>query len=264
LYNRIVEQERLNVRGYMVISKEQGRYIRQEIPPEAVAQHIDFLRKVLEWAQKNCEVAPSKRALEIPHEQRVTLGEALGRASIQTVLIASEAGHVLLSDDGVLRQLAKAEYGADGIWTQPLLAYCQQGGVLTVEAYHRAVVFLASNNFYYPRIDGAILLDSARLSEWVDCPLFRSVVRFLRGDFCDDSAFQVAADFLYKLWGEPLLDLRRDSLLTPLLSALLRARNPVVAVRQLVGAIQQRFRLSPFELNEVITAIGSRLPFQIM
>jgi tetratricopeptide (TPR) repeat protein len=264
LYNRIVEQERLNVRGYMVISKEQGRYVRQEISPEAVAQHIDFLRKILEWAKKNCEVAPSMRALEIPREQRATLGEALGRASIQTVLIASETNHVLLSDDGVLRQLAKAEYGAKGVWTQPLLAYCQQDGILTLEAYNRAVVFLASNNFFYPRIDGAILLEAARLSEWVDCPLFRSVVRFLRGDWCDDSAFRVAADFLYQLWGQPLLDVRRDSLLTPLLSALLRARNPVVAVRQLAGALQQRFRLLPLELNEVITAIGSRLPFQIM
>jgi len=48
----------------------------------------------------------------------------IGPLFVDTLLIASEPGNLLYSDDERLRSFAKTEFKVDGVWTQTVLMHC--------------------------------------------------------------------------------------------------------------------------------------------
>src|SRR5262249_22986152 len=134
----------------------------------------------------------------------------------------------LFSDDLRLRQLAKAEFGVDGVATQPVLLRAVEKSVIDRDRYNKAVVQLATAGYVHTSIDASVLLEAARQAEWsVEAP-FSNVVVLLRGEYCDAmSAVQVAAEFMRILWQQPILPRSSDYLLMRLLDELAAGRNPL-------------------------------------
>ena len=114
------------------VGKQEDQYVKAVMNPEEVRQSIEYLEDVLKWTRENCEVHPCTAALEINQLRKQELDEMLQPFFIDTLLIASQPGYLLLSDDERLRSYAKinlnhdagTNFHIDGVWTQVVLEHC--------------------------------------------------------------------------------------------------------------------------------------------
>lgn len=256
LQNFIRDRKGLEAKGFMTIGKEGQQYIRTDVTAEEVKSSLQYFEKMIDWVDENCEVCPVKGALDIPREQKDLFNEMLGAAFLDTLLIASENGNILFSDDERLRTFAKSEFEVDGVWTQILLMFALSENAIEKDRYTEAVLDLVRSHYYHTSIDAEILIEAARKSDWLPAYPYTEVLRLLSLEGSnEETALKVSTIFLYELAKQPILPTRRDYLVFSLLDALTRGRNPRKTVDRLGRMVRTRFLLIPLEAQRIISLI---------
>jgi hypothetical protein len=242
----------------MSIGKEGERFVRSEVTAEDVRRVIEYFENMLSWIGDNCEVVPVTGALDVPREQRDLLVDMLGAPFLDSVLIATESGNLLYSDDERLRSFAKLEFKVEGVWTQIILMLALNEEVIEKERYNQAVLQLACSHYYHTGIDAYVLIEAAKKSEWLPTYPYTEVLRLLHGERSNEvTALTVATLFLYELWKQPILPSRRDYLLHSLLDALAVGRNPQRTANTLSQMVKVKFYLLYLEAARIISLIES-------
>lgn len=253
----ISERKGMQSKGFMVIGKEGDRFVRQEFSAQDIKRNLEHLEKTMAWIEKNCETIPCNVALTVKREQRKHLEELIGSSFIESILIASEPGAILYSDDERFRSLAKGEFDTDGVWTQVLLMQCMEEGILSKEKYNDMVIRLATLSYRHTSIDAGVLIEAAKQSEWLPKPPYTTVLKILGGQYSDEkSALIVGTNFLYELWKQPpILIQKRDQIILSILNALTSRRNPRIIISKLAKMLERKFYLIQPALQEVFSII---------
>lgn len=171
---------------------------------------------------------------------------------VDTALLASEPGRLLYSDDLAYRVLVKAELGTDGVWTQVLLEHSRLNKSISDRQYMEGTMSLSNGNYRHTFISWIVLLEAARAVAWHPLPPFTAILARLEGGRCDDAtAIGIAADTIYHLWLEHLLDHQRSFVFDALLDALVAGRNRTQVIAALAREIRRRFTLMPIQELEV-------------
>jgi hypothetical protein len=240
----------------MSIGKEGERFVRSEITGEEVKKMIEYFEEMISWVGKNCEVVPIKGALDIPRERKGPLTEMLGGSFLDTILISTESGNLLFSDDERLRTFAKSEFGVDGVWTQILLMFALNEKAIEKSRYNEVILNLICAHYYHIGIDADILIEAARKSDWAPSYPYTTILKLLGSDRSDiTSALAVSTAFLYELWKQPILPERRDYLIYELLNVVTVGRDRRRILTKLIGMIRGRFLLLPLEERRIISII---------
>lgn len=256
LRDTINERKGIQSEGFMTIGKEGDKFIRQEISAEDVKRSIEYLEKIMNWIKNNCEIIPCRAALDMKRNRKQQLNETIGPSFIDTILIASEPGNLLYSDDERLRSFAKTKYNVDGAWTQIVLMHCLNTNILEKAKYNEIIVKLVCFHYYYTSIDTDVLVEAARQSKWLSSQPYTSVIEILKGKFSDeDSALIVGTNFLYELWKQPILARHRDYLILSLIDVITAERNRRVILDKLISRIKRRFFLLPLAERQIISLI---------
>ena len=90
----------------------------------------------------------------------------LGIESYEAVLISSQPGKMLYSDDERLRSLARGLHGTQGVWTQLLIMELLNEKVITKQRYAEATLKLINSNYNYTSINKDVLIEAARQASW--------------------------------------------------------------------------------------------------
>jgi tetratricopeptide (TPR) repeat protein len=253
LQETIDERKGIWSKGFMTIGKEGDQFVRQEISSEDVERNVEYLKGILEWVRNNCEVIPCRAALNMKKDQKQQLDELIGSMFVDTVLVASEPGNLLYSDDERLRLLAKMEFGVEGVWTQVVLMHCLDLGNPERSKYNQMVVKLAYSNYYHTSVDAHVLIEAAAQSHWSPTPPYTKVVNVLGGKHSEEnSALTVGTNFLYELWKQPILSHQRDYLVLSLLNAITTERKPGAILDKLILHVKKRFLLIPLAEGQII------------
>lgn len=253
----IGERKGIQSKGFMVVSKEGDKFVRQEISAEDIKRNLEHLEKVMGWININCEIIPCKAALNVKREQRQQLEKMIGSSFIETILIASEPGAILYSDDERLRSLAKREFNTDGVWTQVLLMKCLDEGILDRGKYSEIVIQLANYSYRHTSIDAYVLIEAAKQAGWSPRPPYTTALKVLGGQYSNEgSALIVATRFLYELWKQPILAQQRDQIIMALLDAITFKRKPRVVITRLTKLVERRFYLIPLALKDVLSIMS--------
>lgn len=253
----IDERKGIQSKGFMVVSKEGDKFVRQEISAEDIKRNLEHLEKVTGWVNINCEIIPCKAALNVKREQRQQLEKMIGSSFIETILIASEPEAILYSDDELLRSLAKREFNTDGVWTQVLLTKCLDEGILDRGNYSEMVIQLANHSYRHTSIDAYVLIEAAKQSGWSPRPPYTIVLKALGGQYSNESsALIVGTKFLYELWKQPILAQQRDQTILALLDAITFKRNPRVIMAKLRKLLERRFYLIPLALKDAVSVMN--------
>ena len=93
---------------------------------------------------------------------------------LDTVLLASQPGYLLYSDDGRLRHYAKTSLNSDagtnfqidGVWTQVLLEHCVKKNLLDRVDYDEMTIKLVCSRYYHTMFDADLLLEIAKRANW--------------------------------------------------------------------------------------------------
>lgn len=256
LQQRVAMQKGIQSNGYMVLGKSGGEFVREEVSQATIKKDLKQLEDLLEWIVESCDVLPIKAALTNSKSLRKNLKKAIGSSFVDTMLIASEPGVLLFSDDEVLRALAKNELGVDGVWTQLAINKCLNNNIIDNDKYNKVIIKLVCSHYYHTMIDKEVIMEAARQSKWLPGRSYAATVRALRGSITSDaSAINVAVGFLYDLFLQPILPYQKEYLVLYLIDQLILDRNPLKALKQLRSGIGRRFRLYPLAESVLLSII---------
>lgn len=271
LLQMIHEQESMwSQREGMSIEKQGNQYVRHMINPEDVKRSVERLNELIKWIRENCDVLPCTPALQMNQLRKRELDETFHPIFLDTLLIATQPGHLLLSDDERLRFYGKTDFNSDagtnfqidGVWTQVVLEHCLNLNVLDKTKYDKMVIQLVCSNYYHTEFDVDVLIEAVKQSNWNLTEPYNSLTQVLGGHKSDLSeALNVTVDFLFQLWQEPIPYSQRKYLTFGLLAGLTSARRTQVVLEQLGDKIQKKHLLSyPIE-NRILTQIKEFLQF---
>ena len=235
-----------------IVGKKGNRYIKQIINSEETKQGIEYLKNIIHWIRENCEVGQDSVMSQINQLHRRELNDMLQQHFLDTVLLASQPGHLLFSDDGRLRHYAKTSlnndagtnFQIDGVWTQVLLEHCVKQDRLAKADYDEMTIKLVCSRYYHTVFDSDLLLEIAKRANWKLSEPYNSFVLALGEERMNlHSALDVAVDFLFTLWEESILFRQKEFLTLGLLTGLTYGRNTRTVLNRLEYLIQNRHAL---------------------
>ena len=244
--------------------KEGGQYINYVIKPEDVRRNIERLEDLVKWIRDNCEVHSCTAALQMNLLRKRELDGLFQPFFIDTLLIASQPECLLFSDDEGLRFYAKTGFNSDagtnfridGVWTQVVLEHCVNKNLLDRAEYNKMVIKLICLNYYHTEFDAEVLIEAAKQSDWKLSEPYNSVIQALGGQRVSlSSALNVATDFLFELWTQPIVPSRSDYLTHALLDGLTFGRRPRSVLMELANRVLRRFEWHPLAEREVLSLI---------
>ena len=153
----IREREMLSEREGMSVGKEGDQYVRTDLNPEDIRRNVEYLTSIIKWIRENCEVDPCTRALEMNQLRKQEFYDLFQQLFVDTILIASQPGYLLFSDDEILRSDAKTNFGidagischVDGVWTQVVLEHCVNRNLLDKAEYDKMTIKLVCSRYYH-------------------------------------------------------------------------------------------------------------------
>ena len=244
--------------------KEGGQYIKYVIKPEDVKRNIERLENLVKWIRENCEVIPCTAALQMNLLRKRELDSVFQSDFIDTMLISSQPGCLLLSDDERLRFYAKTSFNSDagidvcidGVWTQVVLEHCISRNFLDRTEYNKMVIKLICLNYNHTDFDAEVLIEAARQSDWNPSEPYNSLVQALGSQEVNlPSALDVAADFLFELWTQPLLLNQPKSLTLCLFEGLTSGRRTRTVLNRLANRIHGRSPLYSWAEGRILSLI---------
>ena len=253
LQNIIIEREGMwSNREGMVVGKQGNRYVKQIINPEDTKRSIEYLKNLINWINDNCEVGEATVGSEMNQLRRRKLNDMLQQHFLDTVLLASQPGYLLYSDDGRLRHYAKTSLNSDagtnfqidGVWTQVLLEHCVQQDLLDKADYDEMTIKLVCSRYYHTQFDADLLMEVAKRSNWKLSEPYNSFVLALGRERMNlQTSLDVCVDFLFTLWDESISFRQKEFLTLGLLTGLTYGRDAHKVLDRLEYLIQNKHRL---------------------
>ena len=253
LLQMIHEQESMwSQREGMSIEKQGNRYVRHMINPEDVKRSVERLKDLIKWIRENCDVLPCTPALQMNQLGKRKLDETFHPIFVDTLLIATQPGHLLLSDDERLRFYAKTNFNSDagmnfqieGVWTQIILEQCLNLNVLDKAQYDKMIIQFVCSNYYHTEFDTDVLMEALKQANWNLAEPYNSLVQALREQKMSlKEALNVSVDFLFKIWEEPIPYGQLKFVTLGLLAGLTSGRNTHKVLNQLEYLIQNKHTL---------------------
>lgn len=249
----IREQEGVwSEREGMTIGKQGNRYVREMINPADVKRSVEQLKAILRWVKENCDILPGTAALEMNLLQKKQFDEVFHPIFVDALLTAGKSGYVVLSDDKMLRAYAQTHFNPDagtnfqieGVWTEVVLEHCLRHDLLDKATYDRAILQLICSHYYPIKIDADMLMEAAKQASWTLAEPYNSLVQsFARPETDIQEALEVTADFLFRIWQEPIPFGQLKFLTLGILAGLTSGRETRQILERLQYLIQTRLAL---------------------
>jgi len=261
--NHLVQLKGMKSDGYIKAGVQKSKITGMKITPENIAEQVLFFEKILIWAMTNCKVLICKAALDINRHKRNEIQKMFGKSFIDTVLISSEPGRVLYSDDSILRTLAEKTYGIESIWSQAVFKACLNNKIIDQVSYNKISVELVRLNYLHTFIDVNMLMESVKQSKWGLTGIYIGLFDYLVKHTEMNTVSQIAAEFLLRVCERELQPDKLKTILSNLITALNKGKNSAAAIEQLkknlVAQPTERYnkKLILFIANELIPFIDN-------
>lgn len=214
------------------------------------------LQELLDWVRLHCKIAPCYESLNLNSKEKEKYNSLIGRASIDSILVASQIDYLLYTDDAILQGVADGLYSVKFSWTQVLLEWLLLEKVITQDQYEEFTIQIISNNYYHTSINSNILLKSAIVSNWEEKEPFIQVLNTIREGYSNiDSSIRVGIGFTKLLWNQSInLEMKKYFLLK-LLKILIDKRDEKYIFNVFFQTFKNDSELTPPIKNEILETI---------
>lgn len=243
--------------GYLGIQNAQQAMAETE--PKEWERRVEWLRGIIDSLEKYCTIVPANRLATLAAEQRENLTLMFGRHGAEAMLLASESGHVLWSDDFALRMIAASEFGVQRVWTQLALEQGVETGRVASERFIELSAHLLGAGYSFTGINLDIFMKVGELSAWnTGRKPFRQVLAYLANDGVDLLfALQLAAVAIHRISREVVMPEVLNGVVVGILASVAKRRGGLDGIMALRGALPQIFGLDVFSLKRVVNAIDA-------
>jgi hypothetical protein len=213
---------------------------------------LDFMRD---------RVRSSKHLASLSQTDRAAVTSYAGEWTAHALAAASADGAVVWSDDRVVEFIGKEYLGTQRVWTQAVLAWLLDRGLITSDRFQDATARLHAMRFAGMLVDEHTVVRGARLASWkLGSPSFQRCLHLIGADSTRSSAaLQMALALLRACAREVRLEVSRDAVVAAVVNELLRRDPSGALARTLKRQILLVMRLDPFAAAGVQQAIAVAL-----
>lgn len=215
------------------------------------------LRDLAGAIQSVCAVADGSLLSTLPADRREQLTRSFGRHGAESIVLAAMPGHVLWTDDRVVANLARSEFGVRRVWTQSALMARAQAGNLEAAELATAGTKLSGwgYSFTTPAIEN--LMRAGAVAAWNTeaFPLKQALDQFATESVKISDAVILAAELIVNVYAEAYLRANRTSVTMRLLDRLAARPGGREAIQALPRSLPIRFGLDLIGARELSDAI---------
>ena len=217
----------------------------------------DELRGLADFIAAICIIGGGAAMSTLTPHQREELTAHFGLHGAESILLASMPGHVLWTDDRVLANVARNDFGVRRIWTQSALMARVQAGALDASELATAGTRLGGWGYTFTTPSLETLMRAGALSGWDpdQFPLKQALDQFATESVKIADAVTLAAELIVNIYADSRLRSDRAVLVALLLDRLRLRRGGREAIEALPQSLAIRFGLDMIGARELADAI---------
>ncbi len=211
------------------------------------------LKGLADALQSVCRVRDGAVLASIDNDRRERLIRFFGRHGAESIVIASMPGHVLWTDDMILADLAKTEFGVRRVWTEAALQARAQAGNLDPAELATASTKLAGWGYSFTTPSIETLMRAGSVAVWNpdQFPLKQALDQFASESMNMSDAVRLAAELIVKMYNDQYLRGQRRIVSSRLLDRLAKRPGGREAVEALPRSLPIRFGLDLIRAREL-------------
>jgi hypothetical protein len=190
------------------LNYEKGQhYITQTSDEQSEKQRAAF-EEWMQYIEKNVTVVSVPEVAALAPERRGIFENLFGRSGLESASLALSPGHVLWTDDFVFAEVTKSELGVERVWTQAIVEYLANLGLIDRTLADEAYAKLIGFDYHSTHFTGAVMLAALRVSNGsVDAFPMRQMIRTFGPLLVANrsAGFRLLAEFILRLSIEPML-----------------------------------------------------------
>jgi tetratricopeptide (TPR) repeat protein len=209
----------------------------------AYEETVEFKRKrdaankaFLDLVEKHCQIVPVMERASLDPAKREPFEKMFGDYGVEAMLLGARTDCVLWSDDLVEAHISVTEFGARRCWTQLLLVFLTDLGLIEAKERDIATAKLIGMEYQTTIFDSSAIIEAVHLTDatpW-QMPLKHFVREFAAPNGDVRSLLRILAELILRIYREPLLPENRSKVITAFLDALWKipaARQGLLALR---------------------------------
>jgi tetratricopeptide (TPR) repeat protein len=211
------------------------------------------LKGLADALQSICRIRDGAILASIDSERRERLINFFGRHGAESIVIASMPGHVLWTDDSILADLAKSEFGVRRVWTEAALQARAQAGNLDPAELATAGTKLAGWGYTFTTPSVETLMRAGSVAVWNpdQFPLKQALDQFAADTMTISDTFRLGAELIVRLYNDAYLRGQRRTVTSRLLDRLATRTGGREAIEMLPRSLPIRFGLDLIRAREL-------------
>lgn len=224
--------------------------------PGTAAENLP-VKGLADTLQAVCTISDGAILSTLAQERREKLTRYFGLHGAESIVLAAMPGHLIWTDDRVIANLARNEFGVRRIWTQSALMARAQVGSLDASDLATAGTKLAGWGYTFTTPSIETLMRAGTVAQWDpnEFPLNKALDQFATESVRMSDAVILAAELIVNVYAD--LDLRttRSTVTTRLLERLAARPGGRAAIEALPLSLPIRLGLDLIRARELSDAI---------
>lgn len=240
-----------------ILAPETNGRVRHSVAQEETTRALAALDDFRALVARSCRVASAVEVANMPPATRRKLGEVLHQSTLDAIAVASIPGRLLWTDDGIAAHLARQELGTDRVWTQGLLLWLLEKGLVDERAFATVGALMVAHDYSFTSVSFGTMIESGCMAEWNSgrWPVTKVISHLSKAEVRPDDALGLAARFLVEVFTRPLPVETRRAFMERTCEALAGRTEGKGAVAAMSRVLPRMFGLNIVGLEQAMRAI---------
>lgn len=235
-----------------MVSLDGEHFAIVEASPEIVQQRLTQVDTTIAWLQEHASIAPCSLILEYGEEKYQQVISVVGRAEAESIALAREPGHALVSDELLLRSVAASEKAAS-LSSQDVLRSAYAENLIKSSDYAAGMLHLYKMHIRGVYFDSQTTASVCELAHWNARSLPPGFLNILAADNMGSAGPSIAGKLAHQIFMNVQDGSVRCSEWWPVLL------GAVASGRKAAQAFQAMMESMDAEFHHVVTPATSEL-----
>lgn len=223
-------------------SRQDDQLVHYEITQEETKREVDRITAVIGWVQSNCDVISSDTIYSLDSEYREQLQLYIGKAFLESLLLANESSGLLISEEVAIRLVAIQEFKIQSVTSQQLIRIVIDNGTASRKLFDKTSLKLIQMNYRGVLVDSIFLLYLLQESNGQMSDEFVSAISILKGSQSGENAIMVGCEFIKTLYDSKIDLVVLTSLVNEVLEVMFAERQSQTVLDRILNSIPQLFK----------------------
>jgi tetratricopeptide (TPR) repeat protein len=234
-----------------LVSLDGKHFTIATVNPAIVQRRLSQVNTAIEWLREHASVEPCGLILQYGEEKYEQATLVLGRAEVESIALAQESCHALLSDELLVRSVAVSE-GAISLSSQDVLQWAREENLIAESEYVMGLLILYQENIRAVYFDSNAVVAACESAHWQVQLLPHSFFGILAADNDGNEGPVIAGKLAVQIYMHVQDPSTRNTNWWPmLLDAVAQGRAATQAFQVMLQSMDKELHLVPQAMQEL-------------